>query len=97
MLHEFTHTESSGVYRKEIGEVPMLTQTDKPVPDVDSGVMCSITVQNSSSSFDDTLVCWRHRNDCATCKTSDRNPEKERNMEREREREKRSDKVGFHC
>lgn len=46
------------------------------VPDVDSGVMCSITFQNSSGSFDNTLVCWKHRNNCATCKTCHKNEKK---------------------
>lgn len=63
------------------------TQTDRKVPDIDSGVMCSITVQNSSGSFDHTLVCWRHRNACTTCKTTERNPEKKRKMERKEEEE----------
>lgn len=48
----------------------------KKVPDIDSGVVCCITVQNSSGPFDDTLVGWRHRNDCTGC--NQRKEEEER-------------------
>lgn len=47
-------------------------------PGVDSGVMCSITVQNGSGSFDNTLVCRRHRDDCTSCETKRTKREKKK-------------------
>jgi len=43
------------------------TQRDEPLPDVDPGVMCGIAVQCGGGSFDDTLVCGRHGDDCTGC------------------------------
>lgn len=45
-----------------------VVKTEEQVPDTDSGVVCSVTLESSSGSFDNTLVCWRHRNDCAIWK-----------------------------
>lgn len=46
----------------------VINADEQMIPDADSGVVRSVTFQSGSGSFNNTLVCRRHRNDCAIWK-----------------------------